>query len=204
MKEMNTMENRQKKIRCLKNNLHTVIKNASYYTYGNIPSKLINGAINKYANEYPDDILALVDTTLFGNGGTGISFTEDGIWIKELFTETEFLNYFEYGKLYSMSDSYFVCISRSDLSDLMKKMSKIDDNLLDNSISITNGISSGLLYLNDILKDDDNDDNNGNNDNFLNDAMEISNDISEFLSSVKGIRDVFDEISAIFDDNDDD
>lgn len=196
------MEKRQKKIRCLKNNIPMIVDDSSYpnyYTYGNIPSKIIKGAINKYVNENPDDILALVDTTLFGNGGTGISFTEDGIWIKELFTKAEFLNYFEYDELYSMSDSYFVCISRTDLSDLMQKMSKIDDNFLDNSLTLTDGISSGLSYLNDALKDGDDDDDN----EFLNSAMEITNNISEFLSSVKEIRDVFDDISALFDDNDD-
>lgn len=93
------MDKREAMIEYLSDNLFLMINsdNVSYYTYGEIPGACISGAIRKYAPVSPDDILALIDTTILGGGGQGMVFTEEGVWIKEMFSPPVFRDYWGFG-----------------------------------------------------------------------------------------------------------
>ena len=55
------------------------VPSSSYetYTYGKIPKSLVNNACNSYAGAIQyDDVIGLVDTSIFGNGKIGLLFTE--------------------------------------------------------------------------------------------------------------------------------
>ena len=71
-----------------------VISGAEYYTYGSIPQKKYAGAVRSYAPGVSyDDVLGLVDTTVFGGGERGMLLTREGIYLKEIMTNPVYCDY---------------------------------------------------------------------------------------------------------------
>ena len=71
-----------------------VNSSAEYYTYGNIPARKIAGAIKNYANGVrPDEVIGLIDTTVFGGGERGMLLTKDGIYLKEILSNPVYSDY---------------------------------------------------------------------------------------------------------------
>lgn len=65
-----------------------------YYFKGDIPTKKLDNAINTYApNVDPNQVMALLDTTLTQNGKEGILFTTTGLYSKDTLSEKITVDY---------------------------------------------------------------------------------------------------------------
>lgn len=73
---------KDRKIAIIKKYLPNCTNTWSVYTYGNIPRKCIDGALSSYSGhiEY-DDVLGLIDETIFGSGKKGMIFSCDGFYM---------------------------------------------------------------------------------------------------------------------------
>lgn len=90
------------------NSKHVCSSSVGVYWNGRIPQKILNGAKSTYVgNVRDDDILLIMDTTLFNSGKGGITFTVNGIYIKELLTSPIYASYENNPKLNSCEETYF-------------------------------------------------------------------------------------------------
>lgn len=75
------MGKREKKIEVIQKYISGVAGNWPAYTYGRIPNTLIRNACNSYAGAVQEEnILGLIDITVFGNGKKGMMFAEHKIY----------------------------------------------------------------------------------------------------------------------------
>lgn len=75
------MGKREKKIDAIQKYISGVAGNWPAYTYDRIPNALIRNACNSYAGAVQEEnILGLIDITVFGNGKKGMMFTENNIY----------------------------------------------------------------------------------------------------------------------------
>ena len=75
------MGKREKKIEVIQKYISGVAGSWPAYTYGRIPNALINNACSSYAGAVQkENILGLIDITVFGNGNKGMMFTENKIY----------------------------------------------------------------------------------------------------------------------------
>ena len=80
---------------------------AACFLQGNIPVNRLNGAIRSYAySAKPEEVVALIDTTLLGGGERGIVLTYDKIYYKEMFMAPVVAHYY-YDSLEAPDDVYF-------------------------------------------------------------------------------------------------
>ena len=85
-----------------------VNSSAEYYTYGNIPSRKITGAIKSYAHGVrPDEVIGLIDTTVFGGGERGMLLTKDGIYLKEILTNPVYSDYENCTDMHMPDNTYY-------------------------------------------------------------------------------------------------
>lgn len=62
---------------------HSLVTQDKLYVHPNIPAKKIRNALESYVhNTKPEDIMVLVDDTLFGSGSDGVALTKKGLFIK--------------------------------------------------------------------------------------------------------------------------
>lgn len=62
------------------------------FIYPNIPSKKLTNAIKSYAGDImPDDVMVLLDDTLFGSASEGLIATKDKLYFKEIFEKSNFV-----------------------------------------------------------------------------------------------------------------
>lgn len=75
------MGKRERKIEAIRNYIENAGGNWPTYSYGKIPKILAINACNSYAGAInPEDILGLIDITIFGNGKKGTIFTENNVY----------------------------------------------------------------------------------------------------------------------------
>ncbi len=85
-----------------------VTSGTEYYTYGNIPQKKYAGAVRNYASGVSyDDVLGLVDTTVFGGGERGMLLTREGIYLKEIMTNPVYCDYRTCPQMALPGNTYF-------------------------------------------------------------------------------------------------
>lgn len=105
------MNVREKRIEIIRNNLAACVaagSAASYYAYGSIPQRCIQGAQRSYIGNVPaNNILGLIDTTVFGGGERGMVFTTEGIYFRDIFTSGVYYSYEECQKFSIPNDVYF-------------------------------------------------------------------------------------------------
>ncbi|WP_298845907.1 hypothetical protein [Clostridium sp.] len=53
-----------------------------YYVYGNIPDKKLNNAILNFPIPLEDEVIALIDSTIFGSCKNGLAVCMSGIYWK--------------------------------------------------------------------------------------------------------------------------
>ena len=62
---------------------HPLVTQDKLYVHPNIPAKKIRNALDSYVhNVKPEDVMVLLDDTLFGSGSDGVALTKKGIFIK--------------------------------------------------------------------------------------------------------------------------
>lgn len=142
------MTKREKKISVIQQELEKCVSTsaAEYYTYGNIPTKCIAGACKSYVGSIDyDDILGLIDTTVFGGGERGMVFTTDGVYCKEILTETQYCKYSNIGDFTLPGETYF------NLDGLQSMLIQLYD--IETEPENSGGLLNGLLDLAGTLAD---------------------------------------------------
>ena len=62
---------------------HSLVTQDKLYVHPNIPAKKIRNALDSYVhNVKPEDVMVLLDDTLFGSGSDGVVLTKKGLFIK--------------------------------------------------------------------------------------------------------------------------
>lgn len=104
---------------------------AQHFTYGNIPQNRFDGARRKYASnaEY-DDVLGLIDTTIFGGGERGMLITQYGIYYKGILESPVF---YEYSDLVDFSLPDDVYFSSAGLKDMLQDLYNLENNYTNSS-----------------------------------------------------------------------
>jgi hypothetical protein len=88
---------KEKRIKIIEDNIKNCVKGNStpYYTYGNIPNRCIRGVrrVCSFLNNVDDDdIIGLIDTTIFGGAERGMVFTTEGVIFKDMFAPFQFVS----------------------------------------------------------------------------------------------------------------
>lgn len=100
------------------NNIDACIKtnSAKCYMQNNIPYRVLNGAINNYAYGVDrDEVIAVIDTTVFGGGERGILLTDDTIYYKGMLEEPRNSHYLFYEEFDIPDDTYFSAFGISSM-----------------------------------------------------------------------------------------
>ena len=123
------MTKEEKMIQLVNDNLYKCVKStaATVHTYGNIPYKALAGALSKYLNiDYDEQVIGLIDTTVFGSGKNGAAFTTKGFYMKDMMFDPIFIDYEHWFNINTNNDSVYYNLS--EISDLMMELSSIEDD----------------------------------------------------------------------------
>ena len=109
----------------------------------NIPEKKLNNAITKYAqNISKDDVIALIDDTVFGSANDGILATKNSIIIHEAFSKPYLILYSDIKSLYCDENKIYInnrmvtkliVPGKYDIEKFCQFINKIINYLLGNS-----------------------------------------------------------------------
>ncbi|MBO5448691.1 MAG: hypothetical protein J5994_05135 [Ruminococcus sp.] len=108
----------EKKLSIINNNIRNCVKSNSavIYIYPNIPQNIINGARRKFVPSY-EEIIALIDTTVFNSGERGLAFTNNGIYFKDILLKPCGCTYSDYVTSPMVADDvYFNAYSITELA----------------------------------------------------------------------------------------
>lgn len=140
------MSKENERIRIVENKLGRCLANGStaqYFTYGNIPKKRFEGAKRKYASsaEY-NDVLGLIDTTIFGGGERGMLITHHGIYYKGILENPVF---YKYSDLLDFSLKDEVYFSSAGLEDMLQDLYNLENSYTNSDNSNNGGFFNNLL-----------------------------------------------------------
>lgn len=109
---------------------------SNLYQRPNIDDKRLNNAIKAMQiTEDPNDILSIIDTSLFKNAKAGIVFTTNGMYVHEVLSEPKYMSYS------NINDATL----QTEINDKGKSIDSLQIELNDGSYSIDSGI---LDYIN--------------------------------------------------------
>lgn len=149
------MGKRENKINAIREHIDNV-SNFTTYAYGSVPRSVAVNAIRSYGGAIsPEDILGLVDTTITGNGRTGLIFTEYNIYYYNgVLTERGKYSYRDIAKNNGMIPSAIFdgTYNKQVLRELLKELAYIEgkdltgtlddiNQSMDNAINTINEIS---------------------------------------------------------------
>ena len=141
------MNKKSRMIEVMNNYLKNVPSSSSWdtYTYGKIPRSLVSNACNSYAGAIQyDDVIGLVDTTAFGNGKTGLLFTEYKVYYNHGFLGARgaisYQSIYDSGKI---SNSVFdsSLINKQALVEVLSKLADIRGETVQSTVQ---GINKGI------------------------------------------------------------
>ena len=136
------MDKKERQIAIIKNKISSCVKttSAELFCYGEIPLKRIQGAKGAYVSEVNnDDILALIDTTIFKGGQRGMVFTTEGLYFKDMLSSSVYCAYTDLTEFSIPDDVYF---SSKGLKDMLKDLFNLEC-----SMQKENSVSNVLLNL---------------------------------------------------------
>lgn len=136
---METEEKISKKRDIVRQSIESCTLSSSYqaYYYDNLPDKVFYNAKKKYAgNVCKEDVLGLIDVSVFGSGKIGLLLSVEGIYYRKSSSVAEYIAYKDIAK-----DKYIVARKLGDvcnakkLSEMVKKIMAVDrytpDELID-------------------------------------------------------------------------
>lgn len=177
-----------------------VTSGTEYYTYGNIPQKKYTGAVRNYASGVAyDDVLGLVDTTVFGGGERGMLLTREGIYLKEIMTNPVYCDYRTCPQMSLPGNAYF------DTDQLFQMFLELSD-------VVSRAEDEEFVDSMELSADTEEEESEGLLETFVHEFGKIfsekrKQEHNEFLeqveslrSSVKDIRDSFQEFLTDYDD----
>ncbi len=130
------MDKKERQIAIIKNKISSCVKttSAEVFCYGEIPLKRIQGAKGAYVSEVNnDDILALIDTTVFGGGQRGMVFTTKGLYFKDVLTSPVYCAYTDLPEFSIPDDIFF---SSKGLKDMLQDLFNLEcSTQKENSVS---------------------------------------------------------------------
>lgn len=120
------MTKREKKIQVVKQMLSScVTSSTSAFSFGNIPRNRFDGAKRNYAYDAKyDEVLALIDTTVFGGGERGMIITEHDVYLKEILSSPEHCKLSNIGGLTVPGETYY---NRNNLCEMLAKLEEIEN-----------------------------------------------------------------------------
>ena len=158
------MGKREKKINIIKQYIHNV-SNYTTYEYGKIPRNIAVNAIRSYGGAIsPENILGLVDTTITGNGKTGLMLTEYNIYYYYgMLTERGKYSYRDIAKNGTIPGAIFgsecnkqvllellsalADIEGKDLTGTLNDINQSMDNTINTINEITDMVQKGFNFL---------------------------------------------------------
>lgn len=150
------MESMENKIDIIENNIQACLakkSSASYFTYGNIPKNRYWGACKKYLGDVKyEEVIGMIDTTIFGGGERGLVFTFDGVYFRDTFGKPIYCSYENSSDFPDISDLYF---DGTGVRRMLQKLRDVDtvnsDNggFLDGLFSVVGSVIKGFgeVYL---------------------------------------------------------
>lgn len=139
------MGKREEKIEIVRTGIRGCLasnSSADCFTYGNIPRKRYLGACKKYvSNEAYEDVIGLIDTTVFGGGERGLVFTLTGVYYRDIMGNISRASYSNISGFPNISDTYF---DGAGVKRLLQRLSAVDNSSSSNS-SGGGGFLNGLL-----------------------------------------------------------
>lgn len=120
------MTKREKKIQVVKQMLSSCVNSGtSAFSFGNIPRNRFEGAKKSYAYDAKyDEVLALIDTTVFGGGERGMIITEHDVYLKEILSSPEHCKLSNIGGLTVPGETYY---NRNNLCEMLAKLEEIEN-----------------------------------------------------------------------------
>lgn len=134
---------RERQISIISNNIKNCVKtsSANVYSYGNIPTKCMDGAKSSYVGAVAyHDILGLIDTTVWGSGKRGMVFTDQGVYYREVLSNSIYCPYSNLMEFSIPDNTYF---DSYGLKDMLQLLFNLEQEFEESSGS--NDILSGLL-----------------------------------------------------------
>lgn len=133
------MDKLEKKINIIRNKLNRCITSMyTCYTYGNIPYDKCRNAINAYAiGAQNEEVIGLIDETLFGSGRRGMLFTENGVY----YTTSSGNRFYKYsdrvqfnwssssGYINSCLNAMMIELYNADKTSIIEKIDKLPDQV---------------------------------------------------------------------------
>lgn len=146
------MGKKERKIEAIKKSIRN-ISTYSWYTYGSIPNRIASNACSSYGgNLSASNILGIVDTSITGNGKTGLIFAEYGVYFNNgMFGSTGYIAYREIAKTGKISGEIFSSnYNRQALIELLSVLSDIEGKDLEGTLG---DINKGIDDINKAIDD---------------------------------------------------
>lgn len=114
------MSKLEKKIELVKKYLPRCNSTFKCHTYGNIPREKFNNACTNYAGYVPyENVLGLIDETLFDSGKKGMLFTDEGVYASGI---QSIMRYSDCCKFNTLPSSYNITV----INELLEKLYEIE------------------------------------------------------------------------------
>lgn len=154
------MDKKEEKVQTVNENLEKCEMGYSkVYLQGSIPKKILRNACKGYADELfgkkvlQEDVIGLIDTSVKGNGKTGMLLTEEGVFYKSFGESAGYYSYKEIRKMGKVPKISDTDCNKREMMRLLSKLAAIDDkrSLLDISESKMDEAMEAIDKLNKIL-----------------------------------------------------
>lgn len=158
---METEEKISKKRDIVRQSIESCTLSSSYqaYYYDNLPDKVFYNAKKNYAgNVCKEDVLGLIDVSVFGSGKRGLLLSVEGIYYRKSSSVAEYIAYKDIAKdtiinMFALEDAVFgvsTSVWKTKVGKLNKKISRISDK--NDAIFADETISDERRRFNDVKK----------------------------------------------------
>lgn len=122
----------------------------SAYKYNEIPNDIFNNANISYGgNITKQEVLGLIDTTVFGNGKKGIIFAENRLYYNYGYGQVGSLSYKEvYDSSQISGDIYYSAFNANALTELVSELANIEGTTL---VDTLNNINQDMQDISDVI-----------------------------------------------------
>lgn len=179
------------------NNIKELCKDVSFnklYNWNNVPTKVLNNAINALGINN-DEVVLFYDSSTFGNGKTGLAICSNGLYWKDSFCTPRYLSWNAFRKTNISYDKNNIYFGENDKFWMLENVDKLIDVLnnlkfnlkVDNVVEKTEGIFNFIRGAIDFINELDSVSNN--TENTSNNQKIISNNSSEVIEVACDIED---------------
>ncbi len=144
------MGKKNEKINAVKQYIENIAGIYTSYSYGEIPNSIITNACISYGgNINKQDILGIIDTTVFGNGKKGIIFAENRLYYNYGYGQMGSKSYkqiYDSGQI--SGDIYYSAFNKNALTELVSELANIEGMTLSDTL---NSINQDMQDISDVI-----------------------------------------------------